>query len=158
MKEVKNNTFLSDNDKKILESKKNIKARVTITIVSTIFIMLFSPFVSSFGLSVIISYTILSFASAQVLALKYHGSFVKNIKNILEAKRNIENIQKEKVVKQHVEIINLNIIENKNNEEMEKYNQRQKELELAFSDENYYPYIQRIKSKTLKLEKEKNNE
>lgn len=35
-------------------------------------------------------------------------------------------------------------------EELEKHNIRQKELEIVFSDENYYPYIKQIEAKTLK--------
>ena len=35
-------------------------------------------------------------------------------------------------------------------EELENHDLRQKELEIAFSDENYYPYIKKIESKILK--------
>ena len=35
-------------------------------------------------------------------------------------------------------------------EEIERYNKKQKELEEAFSDEKYYPYLEKIKTKTLK--------
>lgn len=35
-------------------------------------------------------------------------------------------------------------------EELERHNQKQKELEIAFSDENYYPYLEKVKLKLLK--------
>ena len=139
----------SDNKKEIEKSKKNIKTKLTMIILSVVFGAAFFPMVSFCELPIILTYFAIVGIVPQVITLKYQGSYIRNIKNIVSSKKNMEkelnNYKKIKDTKKPEIKQDKAIID-----EIEKHNARQKELGIAFSDENYYPYIERIKTKTLK--------
>ena len=141
---------LSDNSKIIKESKKNIYTKLTIVLLSALTATLSSLIRIGFAFPVILLSAGLAFIIPQLITIKMQGTYYKNIKNIINSKKDmekhLEQYRKEKDIKKVKEKVKIDQTE----EEIDRHNLRQKELEMVFSDENYYPYIEQIKAKTLK--------
>ena len=141
---------LSDNSKIIKESKKNIYTKLTIVLLSALTATLSSLLLIGFDFPVILLSAGLAFIIPQLITIKMQGTYYKNIKNIINSKKDmekhLEQYRKEKDIKKVKEKVKIDQTE----EEIDKHNFRQKELEMVFSDENYYPYIEKYKTKILK--------
>ncbi len=140
----------SDNKKLIDESKKNIKTKLTILILSFISIGLLSPLLFMYELPIFLFASLITFVTPQLITLKMQGSYFKNIKNIINYRKNMDNHLIEFKKAKDIEVSKEDKVSKQLEEQRDKHNLRQKELEMAFSDENYYPYIERIKRRTLK--------
>ncbi len=140
----------SDNSKIISQSKKNIKTKITIALLALIFGGLSSLLLIGSELSVILLTFGLAFIIPQLITLKMQGSYYKNIKNIVNSRKDMDRYLSDYKESKDLEVVKEKEVSKEEQEKIDKHNLRQKELEMAFSDENYYPYIERIKAKTLK--------